>query len=182
MTNIDNKKILALKYARAFINIYIDSINLQSFDNIKKLEKFFDAHRKSIYFLSVPNIKTETKEKFLNQIFEKFELKTILSPLIKILGQHKRIFLIDEILKNIRRLYKEQKNIIIFKISSSHPIKQDDIAIIEKFLESRTKKKIITSHKLDKSLIAGIKIKSSTFLWEYSIAKQCENLRKQFNI
>lgn len=182
MSKIDNKKIISLKYAKAFINLYLDTISLDSFNNIKKLEKFFDTRKKAIYFLSVPNIKTETKCKLLAEIFEKFELEKILAPLIKILATHKRLFLIDEILKNIRLLYKENKNIMIFEITSSHQINTQDLEVIEKFLEFKTGKKIIYNYNLDKSLIAGIKLKSGTLLWEYSILKQCDSLRKQFNI
>jgi F-type H+-transporting ATPase subunit delta len=182
MSKIDNKKIIALKYAKAFVNLYIETISVESFNNIKKLENFFDTHKKAIYFLSVPNIKKETKLKLLNEIFEKFKLDNLLAPLIKILTLQKRLFLIDEILKNIRLLYKERKNIMTFKVISSHQISKEDLEIIEKFLEVKTGKKIIYYYNLDKSLIAGIKLKSSTLLWEYSIFKQCENLRKQFNI
>lgn len=182
MSNIDNKKILSLKYAKAFVNLYIENISQESFDNIKKLENFFDTHKKAIYFLSVPNIKKETKSKLLNEIFERFKLSDLLLPLVKVLAQQKRLFLIDIILKDIRLLYKEQKNIMTFKVLSSHQINSQDLDIIEKFLEHKTGKKIIYYYNMDKSLIAGIKLQSSTLLWEYSIFKQCENLRKQFDI
>jgi len=66
-----------------------------------------------------------------------------LTPLVKVLAQQKRLFLIDEILKDIRLLYKERKNIMTFKITSSHQIDEQDLEIIENFLENKTGKKII---------------------------------------
>jgi F-type H+-transporting ATPase subunit delta len=182
MSKIDNKKIVSLKYAQAFVNLYLEDISQESFSNIKNLEFFFDTHKKAIYFLSVPNIQKETKLKLLNEIFEQFKLENLLAPLVKVLAQQKRLFLIDEILKDIRLLYKERKNIMTFKITSSHQINEQDLEIIENFLENKTGKKIIYYYNIDKSLIAGIKLKSSTLLWEYSIFKQCDNLRKSFNI
>jgi len=71
---------------------------------------------------------------------------------------------------------------MIFNITSSHHLDISDLEIIEKFLAFKTGKKIISHHNLNKKLIAGIRLESNTLLWEYSIYKQCETLRKQFNV
>lgn len=184
MSNIataDGKKILSRKYAQAFINLYTDSISIDLFEKIKEMEIFLNSRKKAIYFLSIPNIKMETKQKVLNAIFEKFGVKKILEPLIKVLSEQKRLFLINDILRDIRFLYKERKNIITFNVSTSHEISDTDFKVIKHFLETQTNKNIICYHNIDKSLIAGLRLNSSNFLWEYSIRKQCETLRKNFN-
>ncbi|MFC1842740.1 ATP synthase F1 subunit delta [Candidatus Dependentiae bacterium] len=178
---MDNKKIITRKYAKAFLNLYLEKISVDLFNNIKKLEKFFDAHKTAVYFLSIPSIKRKTKEKILNELFEKFGLKNLFEPLIRVLATDKRLFLIDEIAKNIRLLYKERKNIMMFNITSSHQLGSQDLEIIEQFLASKTGKKIMSQYNIDKSLVAGIRLQSSTLLWEYSIKKQCVTLCEQFN-
>ena len=179
---MNNKQIVARKYANAFLNLYIDNISEEYFGSIKKLEKFFDSHKKAVFFLSVPNIENKQKEKLLNELFEKFSVKDLLKPLMRLLFAHKRIFLIDEVLKHIRLLYKERKNIMMFTITSSHQLDGQDLEIIKRFLAYKTGKKIVSEYSVDKNIVAGIRLQSSTLLWEYSISKQCETLRKQFNL
>jgi len=179
---MDNKKIVAQKYAKAFVNIYLDQISIDNFTNIKKLEAFFNTHKKFTYFLSIPNIKIVQKEKLLQELFEKFNLETLLSPLVHILAAQKRLFLIDIILKNIRLLYKKRNNIMMFNITSSHQLDKESLEIVKQFLAYKTGKKIMYQYAIDKELVAGIRLQSGTLLWEYSIDKQCEALRKQFNI
>jgi len=179
---MNNKDIVSRKYAKAFLNMYEDQISVELFNNIKKLEAFFHDHKKVVYLLSIPNILPETKEKLLGELFQKFNLDALLQPLIHLLSKSKRLFLIDDILKHIRLLYKERKDIMRFNITSSHEISNQDLEIIENFLAYKTKKTIISTHWIDKSLVAGIRLQSGTLLWEYSIDKQCETLRKQFNI
>jgi len=179
---MNNKQIIARKYANAFLNLYINEISEADFSSIKKLEKFFDGHRKAIFFLSIPNISDKKKEKLLGELFEEFGVDKLLKPLMNLLFKQKRIFLIDEVLKHIGLLYKERKNIMMFNITSSHQLDNQDLEIIKKFLAHRTGKKIISEYKIDKSIVAGIRLQSDTLLWEYSIYKQCETLRKQFNI
>lgn len=179
---MNNKQIVARKYANAFLNLYINDISEENFKAIKKLDTFFDNHKKSIFFLSVPNIENSQKEKLLAELFEKFGVKNLLKPLIDLLFEHKRIFLISEVLKHIKLLYKERKNIMMFNITSSHQLDDQDIEIIKQFLAFKTNKKIMSEYKIDKSIVAGIRLQSGTLLWEYSISKQCETLRKQFNL
>lgn len=177
-----NKDIVSRKYAKAFLNLYEDQISVEDFTGIKKLEIFFRDHKKVIYFLSIPNILPETKEKLLGELFQKFNIKTLLNPLVHLLSKSKRLSLIDDILKHIRLLYKERKGIMRFSITSSHEISNQDLEIIENFLAYKSNKTIISTYKVDKKLVAGIRLQSDTLLWEYSIYKQCETLRKQFDI
>jgi len=177
-----NRLIIARKYAKAFLNLFIDEISLDDFQSIKNLERFFQDHKTSLYFLSIPNIKTEKKISLLMELLEKFKLLELLEPLIMLLAEQKRLFLINETLHQIRMLYKERKNIMMFNITSSHDVDASDLDIIEKFLAFKTGKAIMSNYKTDKCLIAGIRMQSNTLLWEYSIHKQCETLRKQFNI
>ena len=179
---MDNKEIIARKYAKAFLSIFIDKISLKDFNTIKKLEKFFSEHKKTLFFLSIPNISSEQKYTLLVKLFKEFETFEHLDSLIRLLLDHKRIFLIKDVLKHIIILYKELKNIMLFNITSSHQLDESSLEILEKFLATKTSKSIISQYKIDKNLIAGIRLKSYTLLWEYSIQKQCETLRQKCNI
>jgi len=177
---MNNRETIARKYAKAFLNIYIDDISFDQYKAITKLETFFKNHRKVVFFLSIPNITTEEKEKNLYELLSNFKL-AILKPLIRLLINQKRIFLIDDVLTQIIILYKEAKNIMMFNIMTPHQLEESDILIIRRFLADKTEKIITWKYLKDKKLIAGLRLQSNTLLWEYSIYKQCERLRQKFN-
>jgi len=179
---MNNKQIIARKYAKAFLNIYLDKITLNDFNSIKNLAAFFSTHKTSLYFLSIPSINATTKQGAINELLKKFNLYQLFEPLIRTLITAKRTFLIYDILREIIVLYKQRKNIIMFNIISSHRLENSDLKIIEKFLAIKTNKKIMSKSTINKELVAGIRLQSNTLLWEYSIYKQCETLRRQFNI
>jgi len=179
---MNNKDIIARKYAKAFLHIFIDKMTLNDFHTIKKLESFFSNHKKTLFFLSIPNINPEQKYTLLVKLLKQFEAFEHLEALIRLLLNHKRVFLIKDVLKQIILLYKELKNIMLFNITSSDQLDESSLEIIEKFLATNSGKNIIWQHKIDKNLVAGIRLKSDSLLWEYSIQKQCKTLRQQFNI
>ena len=179
---MNNRQIIARKYAKAFLNLYLDEVTSDDFNAIKHLAVFFSKHKKSLYFLSIPSIHTETKKEAIDELLKKFKLYHIFEPLVRTLISAKRTFLIYDILKEVVLLYKQRKNIMMFNIISSHQLDDSDVKIIEKFLAIKTNKKIMSQSAIDKELVAGIRLQSDTLLWEYSIYKQCEALRKKFNI
>ena len=69
-----NRKIIARKYAKAFLNIYMADISMETFYAIQKLSHFFGTHRKVLFYLGIPNISREKKAELLNELIEKFHL------------------------------------------------------------------------------------------------------------
>jgi len=179
---MDNQELISRKYAQAFLNIYIEKISLENFKSIKKLSEFLNNHKKIMFYFDIPNINNENKTYILNEILKNFNLLEVLKSLIELLLKHKRLYLIYEVLNQIIYLYKQRKNIMIFRIASSHPLDKYELQVVEKFLSHSTGKKIISEYSLDKNLVAGIKLLSGTMLWEYSISKQCKTLHQQFNL
>ena len=59
-----------------------------------------------------------------------------------------------------------------FSVLSAHDLDKKELTTIQHFLEEKTKKTIIYNHKINKDLIAGIRLLSNTLLWEHSIAQQ----------
>jgi len=45
-----NKHVIARKYAKAFLNVYLEDISLTDFNSIKNLSLFFIDHKKSLFF------------------------------------------------------------------------------------------------------------------------------------
>ena len=89
----------------------------------------------------------------------------------------KRAGLFDFVLKQITLLYKRRNKILSFTISTAHPLTQEAVESVKQFLERVTGCDIIYEYKIDKSLIAGMRLQSETLLWEHSVKKNLQCVR-----
>jgi F0F1-type ATP synthase delta subunit len=58
-----------------------------------------------------------------------------------------------------------------FKITSSHPLSDEQQRKIINFLHTRTDASIIANFEVDPDLICGLRIQGETCLWERSLSK-----------
>ncbi len=167
---------IAFKYAKAFLNVFIEKISLADYKNIVILEQFLKSRRAALAFLILPHIEYKAKERALSSVIEKFSLPDCFNNLIRVLVKGRRAFLFPIILNTIALVYRKRKNIEDFVIQSSNQLDESALKEIEIFLSQKTGAKILSKHKIDNELIAGIRLMSDRYLWEYSIAKKLRTL------
>lgn len=169
---------VARKYAVAFLAVFGNKLRK---DDMSKLEKFEDALRQKhtlLYLLGLPVIPDEKKKIILQQLTQQFEL-AVFDRLIFLLLEHKRLFLLPVIVRLVGKLYRRANHIIKFKILSYPRVSKSDLKELTEFLAQGTGCAIIYTDDEDKNLIAGLRMESTTYLWEYSIAQQIRNVRKR---
>jgi len=126
----------------------------------------------------LPNISLYDKNNFIDIFLKKFDLNDSLKKIIFLLIKHGRILILKDLFQELINIYQIKKNIMIFDISSSIKLENNESDIILSFLSQKTKKKILPIYKIDKDLISGIKLQSGTFLWESSIRKQLTRVKQ----
>ncbi len=177
MNGVEN--ILAKKYATAFLNLHIDTIDTKHYQAFKKVSLYGKKNDRFFFLLQTPTIPFEYKQKVLNAFVEQSSLPPILVQLIALLLRQQRIILLPLIFEQIVKLYEYRKKIMPFTFFTSYALTEDELTAITMFLEKQTHNHIISHQQLQPSLIAGIRLQSDFFLWEYSIAKQIRTLRNQ---
>lgn len=168
---MNNVSLISKRYALAFLNIF--SLSREQIDRIKQAISFLDQHDEVFLMLKIPLLAAAKKEEALHDyLINKYALPESFSVLIRVLSAEKRLFIINEVMRWIVQLYQENKEIELFEIASADSLAPEDVRVIEKFLADSTGHSIITQQKIDRDLIAGIRLKSTQHLWEYSIRKQ----------
>lgn len=170
--------VLAKKYARAYLNVFMASIAFEDIERLCSFEQFLETHKLAMFFFGLPHISLISKIRCIGLLVAKFSLPQSLARLLTMLIESGRTALMQEVIKQIGEEYRKRKNIQFFAITSSHQLKPEEIDAIQRKLEHATKSKVICSHHVDKELIAGLRALSSNFLWEYSIAKQLRLLTR----
>ncbi|MCX5922718.1 MAG: ATP synthase F1 subunit delta [Candidatus Dependentiae bacterium] len=165
------------RYATAFLNVFGDSISYADMQNVCAASEFFYQHKNLLFFLTWPVIDTGLKVRALNEALQKFSLGKPFDRLIDLLATHKRTYLIHATLKALCALYKQRNRIMDVAITSSNTLREQDLKALQEFLVNITGQSIIYTYKIDKNLIAGIRLQSDTVLWEYSIRKHLAHMK-----
>lgn len=177
MKNI-SAHMLAKKYAQAFFNVFGSKITEKKSNNVEDAYLFLSKNKDKLFYLGVPHVPAEIKIDVLHKILiDGHKLPTVFEKLIKLLVRDKRAPLIRLVLKQLVALYRQKHNIVFFEITSSHPLTQDQLDNVEQFLARETGCDIIYKYEVDNRLIAGLRLQSNLFVWEYSIRKHLDSLR-----
>jgi len=168
----------AKKYAKAFLNVFADSISAEDFEHICSFAQFLAAHRRSLFFFGLPHIAFDEKVEIIDWLVKQFKLPKELKKLLVLLVKNGKTQLMHEVIEQVCEQYQSLNHIEPFIISSSHELTQAQLDEIKMLLERATKNKVLYSFHVDKDLIAGLRAQSNTKLWEYSIAKQLRILAR----
>jgi F-type H+-transporting ATPase subunit delta len=164
------------KYAKAFMAVFPKSFTFTDVKKIEITQKFLQTHKQILLFLQLPQFDQEKKQSMIADLISHFSLPDHFSTIILLLIEHKRSFYIPAVLSSIIQLYKKQTNSIEFFIKSTHNLNEQHIELVKQFLGQLLNKNIIGTPSIDTSLIAGIRLQSDNYLWEYSIRKHIQTL------
>lgn len=174
-----SRKILASKYARAFLNLYFDALNDQHIASLTSLYEVLDKNRGVLCYLSLPNLMDSVKRDFLSKVCEGFVLPIYFHRLIAGLVEKNNIELLPLVVMAIIKEFWRRKHVIHFVVHSSHSLGTDEQAIIVNFLTLKTGAAMIqATFFLDESLICGIKMRSDGYIFEHSVARKLKEIEQ----
>ena len=173
------EKIIASKYARAYLNLYFDTLTQENLDALAAFDKFLVAHKGVLCFLSLPGLTEQVWQNFLNQLYARFLLPLQLTKLIKSLLDRGSIYLLPLVIDNLLKEFWLRKNVVHFIVTSSHALDEQGKSKIISFLAEKTGAfEIKATFLLDESLIYGITMKSSTHMFEHSVARELKKVKE----
>ena len=180
---MNNTSFLARKYALAFTHCFAANFNRENIEQIAQAYQFFASHQRFSYLLNLSAINDSLKQEALEKILiTRFQLPAQpCKALIALLIAHSRTQLMGPILHIVHEFMMKEKNIESFTISSAQPLTQEQQVDLEQFLEQHTDATIVPTYKINKDLIAGLRVQSSTHLWEHSLKKYLRTLTRTKN-
>ena len=110
--------ICAKKYAQAFMNIFPKACSLNDIKRIEIAQKFLQTHKRTLFFLQLPQFDRERKKSMVADLIDYFSLPHDLAQVILLLIEHNRSFYIPDVLLWITQLYKNQINSMDFSIQN----------------------------------------------------------------
>ncbi|UWD34568.1 F0F1 ATP synthase subunit delta [Mesomycoplasma molare] len=165
-------------YALAIFQIALEEEKIKDYyKQTEKLKKIFTKEKELLLFLKSFEITLEEKENFIDTIF-KTEIENNLLNVIKLLVKTHFIDYINEIFTKFEIKVLKYLNMKKAYVYSVYKLDKNQISKIKKFIESKINKKIILKQKIDKSLIAGLKIMVDDLVFENSIYSQLKEIKE----
>lgn len=169
---------LAKKYATAFVAVAGAQLDESEFHRIRELHHFLQDNHPLLAIINFPLISTESAHRALFELFKHCSTASLLHRLALLLMRHRRAILLSDVLYYIAQLYQQKNNTLFFHIASSHPLSDRDMTTAVQFLERNTGKRVMYDYATDERLIAGIRLRSEGLLWEHSIKKQLNGIKR----
>ena len=171
-------KNIAKKYAQAFIAVFPKSFVFSDIRKIETTQKFLQTHKRTLFFLQLPQFDQKRRISMVADLVDYFSLPQDFATIILLLIEHNRSFYIPDVLRWITQLYKDHLNTMEFSIQTVQTINEIQIESIKKFIGHLINKKVIGIPSIDTTLIAGLRLQSNHYLWEYSVRKQIKALQE----
>lgn len=171
------QKALARLYAQAFEQVFTTQLSDAVVQQLWQAVKVLTAQSSVSFYLGLTVISDVEKEKALATFFTGYGCAALLAPLLKLLAEHKRLFLIGEVVEQIIAVYQERHGIVEAQLKTAQPLSAEQQRFIEQYLCTSTAKKVRLTQEIDQTLIAGIRVESAQWLWEYSVAQQLRAIR-----
>ncbi|MBI2344614.1 F0F1 ATP synthase subunit delta [Candidatus Dependentiae bacterium] len=173
---------ISKKYAQAYLKEYQDSLTIQQVQEFKFIIQFFRNH---YTFLSIVSVLAGRNPEFcsiLDEFKKHFTLSTSIQKLMNVLVEHNRLAIFGQVLQDIYCLYMLNNDFLEVAITTAEPLEAEHRQKFEDFFKKLSGKKIISTAMIDEGLIAGIRMQSDLFLWEYSIKSRIAKIsRKMFD-
>lgn len=174
---IISQSLVAKKYAKAYLNIYEKSLNLSDVQAIGQFALFLKKHKNIMLLVCSAGVTADEKLAIVSKLLDHCKVTAVLKKLVDLLLAKNELCLLDKILQDISCLYKKRNNIIDLAVMSAQELEQDELEKFKSFFQDQSGKKLITSKQVNPELIAGVRLLSDTFLWDYSIASRLKALR-----
>lgn len=169
----------AYRYANAFIGV---AVEIQKLDEITKdvvlLEKLIVDSGEFRSFLKSPVVNSEKKKIILQDIF-KDNVHDLTLKFILLVASKGKEGILDEIVKQFRRLRDERLGILLVKARSAVPFTPVQEQELSAQIGKVTKKKIQLTTTTDPDLMGGFTIQYEDTVWNASVRHQLELLRNQ---
>ncbi|KKQ32621.1 MAG: ATP synthase subunit delta [candidate division TM6 bacterium GW2011_GWF2_37_49] len=170
---------VASKYAKAYLNVYLAEMTEEACANFLTMTNFLRLNKKFYAYLSIPHLPFEEKQKFIDKLVEVFKLTKNHHKLIMLLLINRKFEILELVVQKIVNLFHMHKGIIKLQVYTSHEINEKQKQLIFNFIKNTLQMNAIIDFSVAAKLICGIKIKGATFVWEKSVTKYLNDIKKK---
>ena len=154
------------------------SEQLEVEQSVKNVISILDHDKQIKNYLINPTKTSENQINLVKKISEIIKAPLLLKNFLFLLIKKRRIFFVENILKQYIKLSSEKRGEIVASSVSSKKISEDEIAKITKEFSDLIGSSINLNFKVDETLIGGLKLQVGSLLIDSSVKNKLKNLKQ----
>ena len=154
------------------------SEQLEVEQSVKNVISILDHDKQIKNYLINPTKTSENQINLVKKISEIIKAPLLLKNFLFLLIKKRRIFFVENILKQYIKLSSEKRGEIVASLVSSKKISEDEIAKITKEFSDLIGSSINLNFKVDEKLIGGLKLQVGSLLIDSSVKNKLKNLKQ----
>jgi len=172
---------LARRYAQALIRYY--ALSHEEAYLCWQVGEYFMGNSATSFFLRISSILPETKIAIIlrvthERVADASAISALLQGMLYLLKCDARLALFPYVCHMVYREYQRQYGIESCVVSLSHEMAHNEIQHVILWLQEQLKKTLQPSYTIDPDLIAGIRVRGQTFVWEDSVARSLRRIKR----
>jgi F-type H+-transporting ATPase subunit delta len=171
---------IANRYAKALITTAEELNILKNVsDDLADIQRIINDSHEFQLFLKSPVVKKEKKRQVFEATFGK-SVQPLTLQFLSLLAEKGREDALQSILESFFRLQDEILGIVIVRVKSAAELSAQQTVQLEQRFEAYSKKKVRVDVSLDSKLIGGFIARIGDTMFDGSVKRQLELLRKRF--
>lgn len=169
----------AYRYALSFIEVAEEFKQLDSVSaDIESIAALLKGSAEFRQFIRSPIIRTEKKRTVVEGLF-RGKTSDVTYKFLRLLVAKNRESILPEIVSQFKHLRDERLGILEVTVRSAVKLDTVQMKGLTTHLERITKKKVRMNTIIDPSLVGGIALRYADTVWDGSVRRQLENLRRR---
>lgn len=169
----------ASKYAQAYVNLYMEELTDTTCQNLLQMTNFLNQNKKFYAYLSIPHLSFDEKLKFISKLTKNFNLTENQERLVNLLLVNKQFEILGLVVQKIITIFNQHRGTTTLQVYTSHKIGENQRQQILSFIKNKLNINAVVDFLVNTKLICGIKIKGPTFVWEKSVSKYLNYIKKK---
>lgn len=145
-------------------------------NEINVLLQIFKKEPRFARFLNTNSINLQEKYEVIDNVFKDFKL--LIKNFIKLICKQNRGIFIYDIFKECLKTFDSYLNIEKGYVYSKTPLSEENMSKIKTALQNKKNKIIELENIVDENIIGGIKVTLANDIYDSTINKRLENMRK----
>lgn len=170
---------IASRYAKSLIDLSVEHNKLEkTVQDINDLLGTVASSRELMSMLKSPVIRGDKKAVVLEKVFAA-GFDPLTSLFVKTIVKKGREAYLVQIAEEFLNQYNELKNITTATVTTAVPVDEATLSAIRAHIESETHKTVQITARVDPKIIGGLVIKMQDNLYDASIAKKLNSIKKE---
>lgn len=172
---------LGRRYSKALISLALEkSASLEEvYEELELFRAALTGDPRILQAMSNPNFLLTERQKLLDKMLDKSEVRPLVRNFIQLLLRRGRIDFFSDIVLEFRQKADQHAGVVRASVTAAGKLSPEDSKNITALLEKRFGKKVILYEKTNPDLIGGLIIKSGSVSFDGSIRSQLKDIQNQ---